>query len=478
MGTRGRRPLQLLALSAVVIHAQSQTMIRAGFSTAMLFLAVTVVEAAPLVPQAYDMKGDLKIEKYDECAVEWPRFQQTHNKTYQPDEQDARLATFCTNLAKIQAHNAEAHAGRWSFSLGLNHMADMHPEEVGGLLTAKAVDHTDPAIKVPAYVPQEHERRAAATNKSVDWRGSPGLASVKNQGSCGSCWTFSAIDVINFQTNASHSNQQILDCMPKPKNMVCSGGAPVYALQWLATVGSDSYASYPYKQRFPTVQQLCKNSFPETALVPTAKVSNVKTVNTGEADLLAAATTRVVSVEIDGGTSTQFQFYKFGTFNADCGPKTGGHALAVVGYGTDRLLDSNDYWILRNNWGTFWGDGGYMYFKRGVNLCNIGTRGNVIADAVVVQPPKPFTGQWVKMENEAIQCSGGPTGEFKGNRGHTNSAQDCLNLVKDDVSLNYALRGTDGNCYACAVRTRGNEPSSWGFFGQTGSTSFARPAGV
>merc|ERR1712166_1051738 len=103
------------ALSTVMIHAQSQTMIHARFSTAMLFLAVTVVEAAP-VPQAYDMKGDLKIEKYDECAVEWPRFQQTHNKTYQPDEHDARLATFCRNLAKIQAHNAEAHAGRWSMS--------------------------------------------------------------------------------------------------------------------------------------------------------------------------------------------------------------------------------------------------------------------------------------------------------------------------------------------------------------------------
>jgi len=87
-------------------------------------------------------------------------------------------------------------------------------------------------------------------------------------------------------------------------------------------------------------------------------------------------------------------------------------------------------------------------------------------------PPKPFTGSWTTFKDEDIRCSGD---EFKGDKGQTSTSQGCLDLVKNDVALNYAVWGSDHHCYTCAIRTRGNEPTSWGFGKHVGAVSFARP---
>lgn len=88
--------------------------------------------------------------------------------------------------------------------------------------------------------------------------------------------------------------------------------------------------------------------------------------------------------------------------------------------------------------------------------------------------PAPFTGPWTTLKDQAIACS---ADEYKGDRGQTSSAEACLDLVKDDTSLNFAVWRGDGNshCHACAVRQRGANPSSWGFSNLPGATSFARP---
>ena len=47
------------------------------------------------------------------------------------------------------------------------------------------------------------------------------------------------------------------------------------------------------------------------------------------------------------------------------------HAVSVVGYGTE---DGEDYWLIKNSWGTWWGDNGFMKLKRGVGMCRVGIR--------------------------------------------------------------------------------------------------------
>merc|ERR1719181_1281769 len=84
----------------------------------------------------------------------------------------------------------------------------------------------------------------------------------------------------------------------------------------------------------------------------------------------------VVTLEIDLRSSgLPFVKYDSGIYDADCGSGDA-HAFAAVGYGSD-------YWIIRNSWGSEWGQNGHVYFKKGKNLCNIEWRNPMTARLTV-----------------------------------------------------------------------------------------------
>merc|ERR1719375_1790432 len=91
--------------------------------------------------------------------------------------------------------------------------------------------------ELPAFESVKHELSA-----SVDWRSR--MPAVKNQGHCGSCWAFSAIDVVDFMAGGSHSEQQLVDCSGDDG---CGGGWPAHALKYLSRAGSASESGYAYK---------------------------------------------------------------------------------------------------------------------------------------------------------------------------------------------------------------------------------------
>ena len=73
-----------------------------------------------------------------------------------------------------------------------------------------------------------------------------------------------------------------------------------------------------------------------------------------------------VSVAINAGP---IMSYKSGVFNDTCEDYLD-HGVTVVGYGTDPNT-TLDYWLVKNSWGTDWGDNGYFRIARGRNLCGI-----------------------------------------------------------------------------------------------------------
>lgn len=88
-----------------------------------------------------------------------------------------------------------------------------------------------------------------------------------------------------------------------------------------------------------------------------------------ESDLLyKVAQTGVVSVGIDASLAS-FHSYSSGIYqDSSCSSWFLDHAVACVGYGSE---DGTDYWIVRNSWGTAWGEKGYVRILRGQNMCGI-----------------------------------------------------------------------------------------------------------
>jgi len=265
------------------------------------------------------------------------------------------------NLETIRLHNEAADAGKHSYTLAMNEFGDLsHAEFVAG--------HVG---KIPERKQQPNKVKLAPVSpadESIDWRAEGAVTPVKNQQQCGSCWAFSVtgtlegmhfLDTRNKTGKGeliSLSEQQLVDCT-RDINFGCQGGWPDKTIDWLSqNGGSCKEADYKYTARDGT----CKKC---TAAVTTSGVIDLQS----EDDIYPALTATPVSILIEADQSV-FQFYKSGVFDdQSCGTNID-HAVLVVGYTSDK-----DYWIVKNSWGTSWGAQGYIFMKRGINICGIST---------------------------------------------------------------------------------------------------------
>jgi len=203
--------------------------------------------------------------------------------------------------------------------------------------------------------------------ESIDWRDHGYVTEVKNQGMCGSCWAFSTTGSLEGQHKRATGvlislyEQNLVDCSSQYGNHGCNGGLMDYAFQYIKeNKGIDTETSYPYKGK---MQRKCG-----------FKRSTVGAEDTGYVDLkegdedalkVAVATQGPISVAIDAGHRS-FQMYKSGVYNEkECSSENLDHGVLVVGYGTDP--DHGDYWIVKNSWGTSWGEDGYIRMSRNKN---------------------------------------------------------------------------------------------------------------
>lgn len=307
-----------------------------------------------------------------ELFVEWKK---TYDVEYaSPKEDTARFGQWMKNKEFVDEHNLKYAAGETTFTVGMNKFADLSSEEFAEKYLSKVHDlkGPHPPMCTPSAIAANSTMRANA-----DWRTAnpPVVTPIKDQGQCGSCWAFSTVASLEGQwamgagnTLTSLSEQNLVDCSQNWGNFGCGGGLMDQGFTYIHdNNGIDTEASYPYT----AMDGKCVFDPANVG----ATLSSCEDISSGDEGALANAVNMVgpISVAIDA-SHMSFQLYTSGVYyEPNCSPQFLDHGVTAVGYGTDSASSQDYYWV-KNSWGTVWGNQGYIQMSRNRNNnCGIAT---------------------------------------------------------------------------------------------------------
>jgi len=304
----------------------------------------------------------------------WEDFKNTFHKEYDvsltansTNEEQRRFEVFKENINFINEVNSK----RLTYTLGINQFTDM---------TSKEFAHQYAGLKEPdnmwgdAPYLGRHVYSGKPLPASVDWTTQGAVTPVADQGKCGSCWTFSTTGALEGAWKIATgslvplSKQQFLDC-DKDDN-ACNGGSlrrayPFAQQNAICTEDSYEYKSGTTGQPGKCMASGCRVGLPLGDITGWKSVGNGK--STDEQMLMDAVAMNPVSTTI-AFSEKIFKSYHSGVLTASsCDspafPSALNHAILVVGYGTE---DNTKYWLIKNSFGSTWGEKGYMKLLRGV----------------------------------------------------------------------------------------------------------------
>jgi len=304
----------------------------------------------------------------DEFRDLWSAWKAQNKKAYSSDEDLTRFAILVKNYEKVQKLNSEHKSAQFA----LNKFSDLTREEFAVMLGSRSSD-----------VPSKKFLRARAVTdiavgdvsnstlpKSIDWRKKGAITPVKDQGRCGSCWSFGATGILEsfyFINNGkllSFSEQQLMDCDTEHSS-ACKTGYTSHAITYVAQNGIQLETDYPYTAKNGTCQ------FDQTKAVKVGgRYSFITPMSTEK--LKTALMNSPVSVLIQADEDA-FQHYKSGVLTKECGAKLD-HSVLVVGY---QEIEGQEAFLVKNSWGPTWGQEGYIYLgtdeseNNGKGVCGI-----------------------------------------------------------------------------------------------------------
>ncbi|KAL7243595.1 hypothetical protein ACSBR1_015904 [Camellia fascicularis] len=246
-------------------------------------------------------------------------------------EKEMRFKIFNDNVQFIESFNS---AGNRPYKLSINQFADLTNEEFQASRNG---------YKIPSHprlsktTPFRYEN-VTAVPTSMDWRKKGAVTPIKDQGQCGNCWAFSTIAATEGITQLttgkliSLSEQELVDCDRSGKDAGCEGGYMEGGFAFIVqNKGIATETIYPY-----------------------------------------SATDGTCNTKKEASHAAKISGYENVPANRDCGTDLD-HGVTAVGYGT--TTDGTKYWLVKNSWGTSWGEKGYIRMQRNIaakeGLCGI-----------------------------------------------------------------------------------------------------------
>jgi cathepsin L len=274
-------------------------------------------------------------------------FQVEFNRNYAAAETAARSEIFHSTLAKVLEQNELYKTGKSTWWATINEMSDMTEDEFA-------------ALKGKAHSPVAHPsiRLGKAQNPTrKDWREDGVVSPVKDQGGCGSCWAFAATECVEAHYMIATKEEAILapqyyvNCVVNKQQCGgtggCEGAIAELAFNLTAQVGIPLEKDLPYRGRDATC-----GSYPEAVTC-----DGYHHLSQNDADELETALATVGPVAVS--VAANWGLYGGGVYEGGCSSSSCSidHAVLAVGY-------DQDYWLIRNSWGSSWGEKGYIRLTR------------------------------------------------------------------------------------------------------------------
>mmetsp|Transcript_31458 Transcript_31458/g.57102 ORF Transcript_31458/g.57102 Transcript_31458/m.57102 type:complete len:370 (-) Transcript_31458:76-1185(-) len=272
-----------------------------------------------------------------------------------------RLTAFARTHAQVAAHNKDASR---TWNAAVNRFADYTEAEKQQLLGYRRMGQWWEANRsAPAFLQEQP--------KALDWRKKAQSGTFfKDQGACGSCWAVAAAGALEVHAELHNSKvpkplsfKELIDCVPNPKKCGgdggCAGATGELAFEYVQQFGLSAATSYDGNHE---ATEPCKTDV-RSASIRTSGFVRLPVNEYGP--LMGAIQQGPVVVSVDGGP---WSSYSSGVFTSCTKDATINHAVLLMGYGNDGPLDM-DYWLVRNSWGSSWGEEGFIRIQRGSGYC-------------------------------------------------------------------------------------------------------------
>lgn len=268
-----------------------------------------------------------------------------------------------SNEKFIELHNAK----NLSYTLGHNQFSGMNSEDFRQYLGFSSQESAKNFLNLRGSLDVK------SLPSEVDWVERGAVTPVKDQGQCGSCWSFSTTGALEgvyqimYGNLVSFSEQQLVDCdyyKNGGKDHGCNGGLMDNAFTWITKNGGLCLEhDYPYISGTTKDKGTCQTTCKNTEKSQLGGFADIPP--SSDAEMMKVLSKQPVSIAIEAD-QREFQLYKSGVFTGTCGTKLD-HGVLAVGYSA---LDGVDFYKVKNSWSTSWGLNGYILLGRGAGYNN------------------------------------------------------------------------------------------------------------